>query len=296
MPKKILTKKKERWAKNRNVSLRGIKLSYNASLQSRYESSLRRLVNDMTKEVKKEIVRLFNSDSSKDFFKNQKKISAIDESIGSQARILMNALTDKFSQLFNMKAKDLSEAMLSNTEKASKSNLYTSLKQLSGGLSLKTGIVTKGMEDVLKALIEENISLIKSIPQQYFKDITGSVMRSITTGQGLYDLIPEIEKYQGITDRRAKNIALDQTRKAYNTINKQRMTTLGVKQFEWVHSAGGQHPRESHMMIDGKIFSFEKLIEEQSKLGVPEHDRGLPGEPINCKCTILPIIDFDSED
>ena len=68
--------------------------------------------------------------------------------------------------------------------------------------------------------------LIKSIPEQYFKDVTGSVMRSITTGNGLADLVPEIKKYDGQTERRAKLLALDQTRKAYNSINKQRMQSL----------------------------------------------------------------------
>lgn len=149
------------------------------------------------------------------------------------------------------------------------------------------------MEDVAKALIAENVSLIKSIPQQYFKDITGSVMRSITTGNGLADLLPAIKKYNRISERRVKNLSLDQTRKAYNAVNKQRMQSVGVKQFEWVHSGGGQKPRVSHMKISGMIFNFENLESEQSKLGVPKGDQGIPGYPINCRCTIVPVIKFE---
>jgi SPP1 gp7 family putative phage head morphogenesis protein len=207
----------------------------------------------------------------------------------------MNALTSKFQQIFNTKAPLLAASMVKGASDVSKSNLHGSLKQLSGGLSLKTSVVPKGMEDVSKALIAENVSLIKSIPQQYFKDVTGAVMRSITIGRGLADLLPEIKKYQGQTQRRAKNLSLDQTRKAYNSINKQRMQSIGVKQFEWVHSGGGQKPRASHLKISGHIFNFENLEAQQAALGVPDKDQGIPGYPINCRCTMTPVINFGDE-
>ncbi len=294
-----LTKKKEKWVANRETSIRGTKLMYNAAQQERYTKSLNKLVLQMTGETYRSVNRLFHGTISQEFFKQQQEASAVDSfamdaSLGSKARILMNALTNKFSMLFASKATSLAEMMFDGASAASKSALHASLKKLSGGLSLNTGVVPKGMDDVARATIAENVSLIKSIPDEYLKNVTGAVMRSITVGQGIADLLPEIKKYDGQTHRRAKNLALDQTRKAYNTINKQRMQATGVKKFEWVHSGGGQIPRKSHLeILNGKIFSFEHLEAEQSALGVPQNDRGLPGMPINCRCTILPIIDFN---
>lgn len=290
-----LTKQKRKWAANRNVTLRGLGLSYNASQQAKYQKALTSLVKQMAQEVNRQLERLFKGEIADDYFDQQKEAAAMDASLASHAKKLMNALTSKFQQLFNLKALDLASSMLKGAEQTSKSTLHASLKQLSGGLSLKTGVVPKGMEDVSSALVAENVSLIKSIPQQYFKDVTGSVMRSITTGRGLADLLPEIKKYQGQTERRAKNLALDQTRKAYNSINKQRMQSIGVKQFEWVHSGGGQKPRASHLKISGHIFDFENLEAQQAALGVPKEDQGIPGYPINCRCTMLPVINFDDE-
>jgi len=293
MPKQFpLTKKRQAWAENRNTSLLGTKLAHNASLEQRYATELRRLVIQMTSETLREVKKLFKTDTSKEFVAQQKQQMAMDANIGSMARILMNALMDKFTKLFASKSKSIAEQMLAGAEKTSTSTVRSSLNKLSGGLSLQTSIVSPGYEDIATAIVAENVSLIKSIPQKYLDDVTGSVMRSITQGQGLKDLVPEIQKYDGQTYRRAKNIALDQTRKAYNTINAQKLTTLGVKQFKWLHSAGGVTPRESHMKISGHIFSFENLEAEQAALGVPERDRGLPSVPINCKCTILPIIDL----
>ena len=275
-------------------TLRGTKLAYNAAQQARYVLALKKLVRKMTDETNKQVVNLFYDSASKDYFKQQKKATAMDDSISSQARILMNKLTATFTSLFAMKAKPLAESMVKGATAASKASLHSSLQVLSGGLSLKTGVVPAGMEDVSTATVAENVSLIKSIPAQYFKDITGSVMRSITTGNGLADLMPDLRKYSTQTDARVRNLALDQTRKAYNNINKQRMVAIGVKQFEWLHSGGGQKPRTSHLKIAGHIFNFATLEDEQAALGVPEADRGIPGHPINCRCTMRPIVDFST--
>jgi SPP1 gp7 family putative phage head morphogenesis protein len=292
-----LTNEKRKWVENRSVTLRGKQLNYNVSQQQKYKSSIKVLIKSMVDETKKQILNLFEDDTSKEYFKNQKEKEMItfDESISSQAKILLNQLSNKFDKLFNVRSKSIATKMINDLDKISKSSLHSSLQQLSGGLSLKTGIVTEGVKNVATAIVAENVSLIKTIPQEYFKNITGSVMRSITTGRGIADLIPEINKYAKTTERKAELMALDQTRKAYNSINKQRMIGLGVKQFEWIHSYGGAQPRQSHIKIDGVVFSFENLEREQASLGVPEADRGVPGYPINCRCTMNPVIDF-SED
>ena len=293
-----LTVKKKEWVKNRSVVLRGEQLNYNASQQQKYVRSLRSMIKLMTEETKKELSKLFEGQIADQYFENQKKEEAIitmDASLASQANIILNYLSSKFNKLFRLRSKILSEKMVNDLTKISKSNLHSSLKKLSGGLSLKTGVVSEGVRNVSTAIIAENVSLIKTIPQEYFKDITGSVMRSITTGRGLADLIPEISKRAKTTERKVKLMALDQTRKAYNSINKQRMTNVGIKQFEWIHSYGGQAPRESHMKINGHIFSFENLENEQAALGVPKQDRGIPGQAINCRCTMNPVIDFTED-
>ena len=277
-----LTKKRAKWVKNRDTVLKGSKLAYNAAQQERYVAALELLVKQMARETKKQIVRLFKGEISDDFFKSQEKLTAMDASLASQARILLNSLSRTFEEFFNLKASSLAKTMVQGATKTSASTVQESLKKLTGGLTLKTSIVSSGQEEVSTALVSENVSLIKSIPQEYLKDVTGSVMRSITTGRGIADLIPDLEKYEGISYRRAKNIALDQTRKAYNSINRQKLLNNSVKQFEWGHSGGNLHPRESHIDIAGKVFSFEHIREEQAALGVPQADRGLPGEPINC--------------
>ena len=149
-----------------------------------------------------------------------------------------------------------------------------------GGFVLKGAAITPEKEEVMKALIYDNVSLITNIQERYFEQITGVVMRSITSGKGVTFIEEELLKYKGMTKRRARNIALDQTRKAYNDINLRNMQDAGVRKAEWVHSGGSQKPRTYHQTrwdgvsgldggipngLDGYIFDVAKGAPNKKK-------------------------------
>ena len=238
----------------------------------------------MTSEVKREVENLFKRDASKKHF-------AMDASIASQSRILFNALSSKFDKMFSDLIDYASNAMINSVNKASTSSLFASYKELTGGAGIQTDFTTSKLNNVITASLNENASLIKSIPDEFLNDVSGAVNRSITSGQGLYDLVPYIEKVSGQTHRRAKNIALDQTRKAYSSINVARMKAAGIKKWEWIHSHGGLHPRKLHLELSGKIFTFDEPPIINEKTGV----RGYPAQEIFCKCTMRPVIEFDDD-
>jgi SPP1 gp7 family putative phage head morphogenesis protein len=281
---------KYNWAKNRSVVLHGKRLNYNVGIQQKYSHKLRKLVRKMTQETEKRLLKIFKGDPAYQYFEHQKKIAVTDDTIYNQSRNILKELNDKFKRLFNLHAKPAAENMLNNTITVSATSLNSSLKMLTG-LSIGVDFIPKGLNQVIKASIAENVSLIKSIPDQYFSDLNNAVMRSITTGNGLKDLYPFIKKYNGQTERRAKNIAYDQTRKAYNQINKQRMMAVGFKKFKWLHSSGSQHPRALHIAMNGKVYSFNDLPIIDENTG--EH--GIPGQAINCKCTMTPVYEFGKE-
>lgn len=284
-----ISKEKKKWVGKRTTTLNGLRLNYNVGIAKKYEQKLRWLIKKMSDETTERLINLFKGKASKQYFSHQKSIATSDESISSQAKILINELMDKFNKLFKEKSKLISESMINENNKASSSSLNSSFEKLSG-LSIATDFIPKGLNEVIKGSINENVSLITSIPQKYFSDISGSVMRSITTGNGLKDLVPEMEKYYGQTNRRAKNIAYDQTRKAYNSINKQRMMSIGYKKFKWLHSGGSQYPRKLHIKMSGNIYSFDDLPIIDENTG----ETGIPGQAINCHCTMTPVYEFEN--
>lgn len=283
MPKKILTKKRQAWSESHpDVALQGERLNYNASIQAKYIADLNRLIDEMVEQTKKQIVKLFKSESAQEFY-------AMDENIASQARILANALREKFEMLFNKRAKPIAERMIGATDRVSKSNLHSSLKKLSGGLTIKTNLIPPDLKTIVRASVTENVALIKSIGSDYLSRVEKTVMRSIVNGDGLKTLVPALEKYKGITKRHAKNMALDQTRKVYNSMNKSRMQKIGITKFKWIHSGGGQKPRQDHIAMNGKIYSFDNLPVIDKNTG----ERGIPGQAINCGCTMVPVFEFN---
>lgn len=293
MPKDFEVKKtKKEWHKSRDSQVMASPaLNYNASSQVKYSRELKKLVRRMTKAVRREVEKFFRSEDMEMFRAEQIK-AAQDASVASQARILTNKLIDRFTWLFNDKAPDLAEQMVKTQLKNSRVSLAVSLKELSGGLTVKTNFLTGDLKEVVKSIVAENVSLIKSIADVYLSNVQKSVLRSITFGQGLKELIPQLTKFDGMSERHAKNVALDQTRKAYNSINRERMEKVGVKKFKWLHSGGGQKPRKDHIEMNGNIYSFDDLPVIDKKTG----DRGIPGQAINCRCRMAPVIEFNEED
>lgn len=279
MPKKVkLTESKAKWSASRNRKvIRGKPLNYNAGIQAKMKNKLDKMVVDMLKTTEREIKNIFNSDNIEMTF---------DADISSVSRIQMNALMKNFEKIFRLKGKSISESMVENTEKTVSANLHESIKELSGGLSIKTSQISAQTTSIMKASITDSTNLIKSIQSKYLNDVSNEVFRSITQGQGIKDLIPYLIEKRGVTRRRAKTIALDQTRKAYSSVARSKMEEAGIKKFEWKHSGAGAVPRKEHVAHDGKIYSFDNLPKLDGK-------DDYPGWAINCKCTSVPVIEFD---
>lgn len=280
-----LSPKRRKWVGQfKPEHLRGKPLNPNIASIARYYALLEKLIDKMTADYDRQLKKLFESSHAEEYF-------AQDATVAAQAKILTNELQRKFDDLFSLEAKPIAIYMADDADRSSAYMLASSLKELSGGLTIKTDVLTGELKDVLAATVSENVSLIKSISAQYHTQVQGAVMRSITTGNGLADLIPYLQKQRGVTLRRARIIANDQTRKAFANLNKGRMTKLGVQKFEWLHSAGGRVPRSQHVAMSGKIYSFDNLPVIDSKTG----ERGIPGQLINCRCRMIPVIDFAAE-
>lgn len=143
------------------------------------------------------------------------------------------------------------------------------------------------VKDMLDATVAENVSLIKSIPEQYHTQVATLVMQSVKAGRDLETLTSELYKRHDITWNRAKWIALDQNNKATSAMQAARQTDLGIEEGIWLHSHAGKEPRPTHVDNDGKRFSIEKgWYDPDPKV----RQRIWPGQLINCRCTWKPVV------
>jgi len=276
----ISKKKREQLNSRKNTVIKGSPLNYNAGFKAYYIKKVQSIIDPLMEYVEKSVIKFFNSDVSEDFFESQS--IAMDEAISSQSRIFMNKLMNRVMPWLDKKSILFSTKMVKEAEKLSKSSLHSSLKKLTGAVTIKTSNISQNLKQIMKANVEENAALIKTIGENYLTNVEKAVYRSITTGKGLKDLVPEIQGFlkdqYKMHHNKAKNVALDQTRKVFTSINIQRMKEIGQKKFEWVHSGGGQHPREDHIAMNGKIYNIDNPPIIDKKTGV----RGFPSQAINC--------------
>lgn len=276
-----LTPKRQQWADERGgVSFRGKPLTAPVAPAARLAGSLNHMIEEMHKTTLRELRAAFREPEAPG--------AGMDASFASSVSRVLTKMREKFMGIFSARSLKLAEYLNRSVSAASASQLRESLKEVSGGLTLKTDVISGPVAEVMKAGVKEGVALIKSIPDKYFLDIEGAVMRSIQSGRGMADLQPFIERLGHSTKKRAALIARDQTSKATTALNRARMEALGVRQFEWLHSGGGKEPRELHIALSGRIFSFDDppVIDERTG------ERGFPGQLINCRCRMGPVISF----
>ena len=278
--------RKQAWSNRaRTGVIKGQPLNPSAAIEQRYYAALSVLIGRMIAETEHELTRLFRTEHAEEFF-------AQDASVSSQARILTNALIKKYSDLFASLSKPMAERFADESDKSSDIAVKSSIRQMSDDLTLSTRTISSGpLNDILSATVTENVGLIKSIPAQYLNGVQQAVMRSITTGNGRQDLVPYLQKHKGITLRRARMIAQDQTKKAFSALSKERMQTIGLKEYEWLHTSGSRHPRKLHIQMNGNIYRYDDPPIIDEKTG----ERGIPGQAINCACRMRPILKFGEE-
>jgi len=281
MAKKLkLSNKKQKWVNQFKPDvLTGEPLRPNYGVEKNVVRKVERLTDKMIKEFEREVIKLFNAESP-DYF-------AQDASISSQARILLSKLEDKFYNMFKLDASNIANYMTSAVNKHSKAQMQNSLSKISGGLSINVKDLTAETKETLKAGTSQAASYIRSIQAKYLDEAAGFTYRSITGGNGLKDLIPQLQKLSGKTKKNAKLLALDQTRKTNATLDETRMRQNGITKFMWNHSGAGKTQRKTHVEFDGQIYELDN----------PPYDKDvghkvMPAELPYCRCFKTPVIEF----
>jgi hypothetical protein len=107
----------------------------NAGVEDWYMKELARLTDAMRETALREIEKLFRAEGGNLGYSE-------DASLSSQARITMNGLRRLFARLFAKKGDDLADGMLAKASGANAARVKASLKELSGGLAIKTDFIS----------------------------------------------------------------------------------------------------------------------------------------------------------
>jgi uncharacterized protein with gpF-like domain len=247
----------------------------NLGFEVAYRKKLRALIDEMATSVEHWL---------RASYRKQESRIAQDASPTAELKKAINDLSDRWTQKLDEGAPALAEWFATAVNKRSFVVLREILRE--AGLSVRF-TMTPAMKTVFEAIVEENVSLIKSIPQQYLSQVETIVMESVARGRDTGYLTRELLKRYDITVDRAKLIAIDQDNKATSALMKVRQTEMGIEEGVWLHSHAGKEPRPTHLANDNKKFSLsEGWFDPDPRV----RRRIWPGELIRCRCTWRPIV------
>ena len=247
----------------------------NAGVQAAYQRKLDARVSAMNRDTLATIKLTWKA--------KQPATLALDRSAAAELNLAMERLIARWTANFDGLAQSIARRFATAAMGAADVSSRAALRQ--AGMTVKWKL-TPAANDAYRAVIAENVGLIKSIPAQYLTQVKGDVMRSVAAGRDLGTLTDAIEKQYGVTRRRAALIARDQNNKATAVVVKTRMQEAGITHAIWMHSGGGDKPRPSHVKA-----GRERMVFELAKGAFIDGEWILPGQLINCRCVSRPVLE-----
>ncbi len=186
----------------------------------------------------------------------------------------------RFYKGLDNNAKILASSFVGSVDTTNKDRFYKAMEDALG-INVQSIIQDEGLEDILVATTRENVSLIRSIPEEYLKKVEQAVFSGTTQGNTAVSMIKQLQDIGKVTTNRAKLIARDQSSKLNSALNQQRQQNLGVEEYVW-RTSGDERVRENHRSKNGKVFRWDD----------PPKDTGHPGQDVQCRCVAQPIIEI----
>lgn len=148
------------------------------------------------------------------------------------------------------------------------------------GIDLSAVIRDEDIEGLLKIATSYSASLVTNMTDDAIKRIESAVYSATINGDSVTNLRKTLQEQLGISQRRAKLIARDQTSKLYGDMDRIRQTQAGITSYEWLASMD-ERTRPLHASYNGRTFKWSE----------PPSD-GHPGSAINCRCVAIGKVEF----
>jgi uncharacterized protein with gpF-like domain len=258
-----------------------------AGIEKEYEKRLKKAVREMEKSVVYWLRAKYRANESR----------IVGDSATDDLLKAFRKLLHQWERNFRELAETLPRWFVSKIRGYVAGNLAQQTKPLKDaglGFNLKFSYMSQRERQTFQAIVKENVNLIKSIARESLTQVEGIVLRNIEAGHDLARLTEELHHQFGVTERRARMIARDQTNKATNNLSRQRLLSYGITKGIWMHTASGKTYRETHENdMDGQEYDIrEGCFDPDEKV-----NRYIqPAELVNCYCVCRPVIPQLSEE
>ena len=240
-----------------------------ASIEKTYREARYAMLAEMRQDIIKNIVRPYRQELAMD-------------SIVDWLGHVIDSLVSKWQNRLNKLPQQIAEDMVGASKVNYERRLARMLKRRGFTVQFKN---SQAVEDAVQISIGENVSLIKSVGNQYLDNVRSAVWRSVKDGYDAESLIKQLRHIDGVSERRAKNIAKDQIAKANQMFEDERAKELGITDAYWLHSSAVKEPRPEHVKANMQRYKIAEGIKFSNGWFKPSEDFG-------CKCRKKLIIEI----
>ncbi|WP_457967638.1 minor capsid protein [Pseudomonas sp. R4-84] len=244
-----------------------------------YNAKLQRLVKQVKADIAKEVMPLIRQLAPE---YTQDAVATAD----AWSDLILSAMS-------RLMQKWQSERVGSGANRLAADFVQSSLKKSERDLGKSAGIdVFSGssvMQDYLKASAQQNAQLIKSIPTKYLEEVQTLVMANMRSGMRPGFIEKALQEQFGVTRRRAKMIARDQTSKIQGELAEKQQKNAGFEYFQWIDSDDSR-VRHRHSEIANKVTAYGKGIYRWDNLPLSSDGKPIkPGSDYQCRCIARPV-------
>jgi len=148
-------------------------------------------------------------------------------------------------------------------------------------------------EPLVQDILEKRAQrFAKRVNDTTWKQLKQTLLEGYKAGEGIDELQRRVENV--FTDAKRNRAATIARTELYSVMNEATVETMkknGLQMKEWM-TAGDERTRDDHAIADGQRVPInEPFIVGGESLQYPGDPVGSPGNIINCRCTILPVIE-----
>lgn len=140
----------------------------------------------------------------------------------------------------------------------------------------------------LEKWVDENVSLIKTIPADSLCDMKTIIKQGFMNGKTTTTIMKEIQSRYNVGKTHARLIARDQIGKLNAAVTKAQQQDAGIEEYIWC-TAGDSRVRNSHKDLNGHKFRWDDppVVDKKGR-------RCHPGEDYQCRCRAKPVFKLGS--
>ena len=244
----------------------------NAAIIAYYRRSMDKMMRDMRQDIKSEVVARYGREIAMD---------GIIDWMGH----VVDGIVAKWTTNLDKIAPEMAQQVVGRTRANYDKRIHALLKRRGVIVNLQ---MSEKVREQAEIALQENIALIKSIGTEYLDKVRSAVWRSIKDGYDLESLTKQLIEIDGVTARRAKNIAIDQVGKYNQAVEDARAQELGITEAIWLHSSASKVPRPEHVKANGTRYKINEGIKFSDGIFKP-------AENYNCRCRKKLIIELNPQ-